>query len=84
MNRKFVNKLEMSIVFLSLHLRNKAKSCAVDRKRKKNLPLNTETPNFVALFVFKGVPSLFILTICSSEIEAKREAILSRMSDRSE
>ena len=75
----------MSIVFLSRRLRNKAKSCAVDRKReKKNLPLNTETPNFVAFSVFKRVPSLFLLTLCSSEIEAKREAILSRMSDRSE
>ena len=39
-----------------------------------NLPLNTVTPNFVAIFVFFGTASWFIERIFFSEIEAKREA----------
>lgn len=50
---------------------------------EENLPLNTESSSFVAFFVFKGVPSLFTLKI-SSEIEAKQEAIFSRLSDHGE
>ena len=45
-------------------------------ERLNNLPLNTVTPNFVAIFVFFGTDSSFIERICFSEIEAKREAIL--------
>ena len=37
-----------------------------------NLPLNTVTPNFVAIFVFFGTASTFIRRISSSETEAKR------------
>ena len=44
-------------------------------ERLTNLPLNTVTPNFVAIFVFFGTASSFIERT-SSEIEAKREAIL--------
>ena len=43
-------------------------------ERWNNLPLNTVTPNFVAIFVFFGTPSSFIETIFSSETEAKRES----------
>ena len=43
-------------------------------KKNKNVPSNTETPNFVVFFVFKEVPSSFILKM-SSKTEAKREAI---------
>ena len=32
------------------------------------LPLNTVTPNFVAIFVFFGTASLFLETIAFSEI----------------
>ena len=45
-------------------------------KRFNNLPLNTATPNFVAIFMFFGTASSFIELISFSEIEAKREAIL--------
>ena len=45
-------------------------------ERLNNLPLNTVTPNFVAIFVFFGTASSFIEGISFSEIEAKREAIL--------
>ena len=45
-------------------------------ERLSNLPLNTVTPNFVAIFVFFGTASSFIERISFSEIEAKREAIL--------
>ena len=45
-------------------------------ERLNNLPLNTVTPNFVAIFVFFGTASSFIERISFSEIEAKREAIL--------
>ena len=41
-----------------------------------NLPLNTVTPNFVAIFVFFGTASSFIARISSSETETKWEAIL--------
>ena len=44
--------------------------------RLNNLPLNTVTPNFVAIFVFFGTASSFIERISFSEIDAKREAIL--------
>ena len=44
--------------------------------RLNNLPLNTVTPNFVAIFVFFGTASSFIERISFSEIEAKPEAIL--------
>ena len=44
-------------------------------ERLNNLPLNTITPNFVAIFVFFGTTSSFIERISSSETEAKREAI---------
>ena len=44
-------------------------------ERLNNLPLNTVTPNFVAIFVFFVTASSFIETISFSEIEAKREAI---------
>ena len=40
-----------------------------------DLPLNTVTPDFVAIFVFFGTASSFIERISFSEIEAKREAI---------
>ena len=49
---------------------------------EEDLPLNTETPNFVALFVFKGVPS-FILRI-SSETKAKQGFIFSWLSEQGE
>ena len=45
-------------------------------ERLSNLPLNTVTPDFVAVSVFFGTASSFIERICFSEIEAKREAIL--------
>ena len=45
-------------------------------ERLNNLPLNTATPNFVAIFVFFGTASSFIERISFSEVEAKREAIL--------
>ena len=45
-------------------------------ERLNNLPLNTVTPNFVAIFVFFGTSSSFFERISFSEIEAKREAIL--------
>ena len=45
-------------------------------ERLNNLPLNTVTPNFVAIFFF-GTASSFIERISFSEIEAKRQAILS-------
>ena len=45
-------------------------------ERLNNLPLNTVTPNFVAIFVFFGTASSFIEIISSSETEANREAIL--------
>ena len=45
-------------------------------ERLNNLPLNTVTPNFDAIFVFFGTASSFIERISFSEIEAKREAIL--------
>ena len=45
-------------------------------ERLANLPLNTVTLNFVAIFVFFGTASSFIERISSSEPEAKREAIL--------
>ena len=45
-------------------------------ERLNNLPLNTVTPNFVAIFVFFGTASSFIERISFPEIEAKREAIL--------
>ena len=45
-------------------------------KRLNNLPLNTVTLNFVAIFVFFGIASSFIEKIYFSEIQAKREAIL--------
>ena len=45
-------------------------------ERLNNLPLNTVTPNFVAIFMFFGTASLFIERISFSEIEAKRKAIL--------
>ena len=44
--------------------------------RLNNLPLNTATPNFVAIFVFFGTASSFIEIISSPETEANREAIL--------
>ena len=45
-------------------------------ERLNNLPLNTVTPNFVAIFVFFGTASSFIDRISFSDIEAKRDAIL--------
>ena len=45
-------------------------------ERLNNLPLNTVTPNFVAIFVFFGTATSFIERISFSGIEAKREAIL--------
>ena len=45
-------------------------------ERLNKLPLNTVTPNFVAMFVFFGTASSFIEIISSSETETKREAIL--------
>ena len=45
-------------------------------ERLNNLPLNTVTPDFVAIFVFFGTAFSFIETISFSETEAKREAIL--------
>ena len=44
-------------------------------ERLNNLPLNTVTPNFVAIFVFFGTASSFIERIFSSETEEKLEAI---------
>ena len=43
---------------------------------KMNLPLNTATPNSVAIFVLFGTASSFIEKNSFSEIEAKLEAIL--------
>ena len=45
-------------------------------ERLNNFPLNTFTPNFVAIFVSFGTAFSFIERISYSEIEAKREAIL--------
>ena len=45
-------------------------------ERLNNLPLNTVTPKFVAIFVFLGTASSFIERISFSEIEVRREAIL--------
>ena len=45
-------------------------------ERLKNLPLNTVTPNFVAIFVLFVTFSSFIERISSLETEAKREVIL--------
>ena len=45
-------------------------------ERLNNLPLNTVTLNFVAIFMFFGIASSFIEKISFSEIQAKREAIL--------
>lgn len=45
-------------------------------ERLNKLPLNTVTPNFVAIFVFFDTAALFIERISSPETEAKREAIL--------
>ena len=45
-------------------------------ERLNNLPLNTVTPNFVAIFVFFGTASSFTEIISSSETKANREAIL--------
>ena len=45
-------------------------------ERLNNLPLNTVTPNFVAIFVFFGTASSFTERISFSEIETKRETIL--------
>ena len=45
-------------------------------ERLSKLPLNTVTPNFVAIFVFLGTASSFIERISFSEIKEKREAIL--------
>ena len=45
-------------------------------ERLNNLPLNTVTPNFIAIFVFFGTASSFFEIIFFAEIEAKREAIL--------
>ena len=45
-------------------------------EKLNNLPLNTVTPNFVAIFVFFGTAFSFIERISFSEIEAKRGAIL--------
>ena len=45
-------------------------------ERLNNLPLNTVTSNFVAIFVFFGTASSFTEIISSSETEANREAIL--------
>ena len=59
---------KQGIVFLLTHY-------AMRLENLNNLPLNTITPNF-AIFVVFGTASLFIEGICSSEIEAKREAIL--------
>ena len=39
-------------------------------ERLNNLPLNTVTPNFVAIFVLFGTASSFIERISFSEIEA--------------
>ena len=47
-----------------------------EAERLNNLPLNTVTPNFVAVFVFFSTASSFIEIISFSEIEAKWEAIL--------
>ena len=44
--------------------------------RYSKLPLNTVTPNFVAIFVFFGTALSFIERISSLETEEKREAIL--------
>ena len=45
-------------------------------ERLNNLPLNTVTSNFVAIFLFFGTASSFIERISLSIIEAEREAIL--------
>ena len=45
-------------------------------ERLNNLPLNTVTPSFVAIFVFFGIASSFIEKFSFLEIKAKREAIL--------
>ena len=45
-------------------------------ERLNNLPLNTVTLNFVAIFVFFGTASSFIERISFSEIEVKQEAFL--------
>ena len=45
-------------------------------ERLNDLPLNTVTPTFDAIFVFFGTASSFIERISFSEIEAKRKAIL--------
>ena len=45
-------------------------------ERLNNIPLNTVTPNFVAIFVFFGTASSFTERISFSEIETKRETIL--------
>ena len=45
-------------------------------KRVNNLPLNTVTPNFVAIVVYFVTASWIIERVSFSEIEAKREAIL--------
>ena len=45
-------------------------------ERLNKLPLNTVTPNFVAISVFFDTAALFIERISSPETEAKREAIL--------
>ena len=45
-------------------------------ERLNNLPLNTMTPNFVAIFVFFGTASSFTGRISFLEIQAKLELIL--------
>ena len=45
-------------------------------ERLNNLPLNTITPKFVAIFVFFGTASSFTGIISFLEIQAKLEAIL--------
>ena len=45
-------------------------------ERLNDLPLNTVTPNVVAIFVFFGTASSFVERISLLEIEANREAIL--------
>ena len=50
--------------------------CDFRLERLNNLPLNTVTINFFAIFVFFGTASSFIERSSFSEIEAKREAIL--------
>ena len=79
-----LSSLLLSISRASNKLTIKNKRKKIKNKKNKNLASNTETPNFVAFFVFKGGSYLFILRISSSENEAKREAIFSRMSVRGE